>query len=288
LLTNQNFFTNIKAKLSEAGSGADAIKDLSLEEGAAKGLVTELEQAKQDLDAALRNSFDTPGAMQVILRLVRDANIYMNDKSSEPSLPAVEAVARWVTKIVGIFGLDASAQAPYTGLGWSSADAAAAANLDPQTAVKPYAAAYATVKADVQALGLSEASIQNLVEQQAPEVEFAQLEASGERDLERLALPYLRAASRLRDELRAVVSTLQPAAKQAVLALSDRIRDYDLTDLGVQLDDQTDKPSLVKFVPAAKLIAAREEKAALLAEKARQKEEGTFILCRPRKQLLTL
>ena len=80
--------------------------------------------------------------------------------------------------------------------------------------------------------------------------------------------------TRLRDELRAVVSALESSSKQAVLTLSDRIRDYDLTDLGVQLDDQTDKPSLIKFVPASKLIAARDEKAALLAEKARQKEEG--------------
>jgi cysteinyl-tRNA synthetase len=251
---------------------------LSLAESPGKGLTHELEQAKKDLDAALRNSFDTPSAMQVILRLVRNANIYMNDKNSEPSLQALEAVARWVTKIVGIFGLDATAKPPYDGLGWSSAGAAASAHVDPQTAVKPYAAVFAKVKADVQALNLSEASIKTLLHQQTPEAEFAELEKQGERDVEKLALPYLRATSRLRDELRAIVSSaiLEPSTKQAMLALSDRIRDYDLTDLGVQLDDQLDKPSLIKFVPAAKLIAAREEKAAQLAEKARQKEEGMF------------
>ncbi|KAK3303698.1 tRNA synthetases class I (C) catalytic domain-containing protein [Chaetomium strumarium] len=272
--TIDNFFTNIKAKLAEAGSTADGIKDLSLDDTKAKGLIDELEQAKKDLDAALRNSFDTPGAMQIILRLVRDANIYMNDKSTEPSLHALESVARWVTKIVGIFGLDAAAGPPYDGLGWSSADAASTANLEPLTAVKPYAAAYEKVKADIEALNLSEPSIRSLLQQQTPETEFVELEKSGERDLEKLALPYLRATSRLRDELRAILSGLDTNAKQAVLALSDRIRDYDLTDLGVQLDDQTDKPSLIKFVPASKLIAAREEKAALLAEKARLKEEA--------------
>lgn len=212
--------------------------------------------------------------MQVILRLVKEANIYMNDKSAQTSLAAVETVARWVTKVVGILGLDASAQPPYNGLGWASASAAASANLDPQTAVKPFAGAYAKVRADVEALHLTEASVQTLLQQQTPDTEFAQLEKGGERDVEKLALPYLRAASRLRDELRAVVSSLPAASKQAVLALSDRIRDYDLTDIGVQLDDQVDKPSLIKFVPASRLIAAREEKAALLAEKARQKEEG--------------
>ncbi|KAK3291212.1 tRNA synthetases class I (C) catalytic domain-containing protein [Chaetomium fimeti] len=268
--TVDNFFTNVKAKLAEAGSTADGIKGLSLEEGT--GLTEELEQAKKDLDSALRNSFDTPGAMQVILRLVKDANIYMNDKSVQPNLQAVEAVARWVTKVVGILGLDASARPPYNGLGWASASAAA--NLEPKEAVKPYAEAYAKVKADVEGLKLANPSIQNLLQQQTPEAEFADLEKSGERDVEKLAMPYLRATSSLRDELRAIVSALESSSKQAVLSLSDRIRDYDLTDLGVQLDDQTDKPSLIKFVPAAKLIAARDEKAALLADKARQKEEA--------------
>jgi len=127
-----------------------------------------------------------------------------------------------------------------------------------------------------QTLDLSDSLVQALLDQQSPEADFAELEQSGERDPERLALPFVRAVSRLRDELRRIVSSvsLEVKKKHAILELSDRIRDYDLTDLGVQLDDQSDKPSLVKFVPAAKLIAAREEKAALVAERARQKEEA--------------
>jgi len=225
------------------------------------------------LNTALSNSFDTPGAMQVILRLVKDAN-----KSSD-GLQAIEAVARWATKIVGIFGLDASAKPPYDGLGWASAGAAT--NVDPKVGIKPYAAAYTKVKQDVEDLALDVDSVKTLLNQQDPEAEFSELEKGGEQDMEKLALPYLRATSRLRDELRTISSatpaTLEPKAKQAVLSLSDRIRDYDLTDLGVQLDDQIDKPSLVKFVPASRLIAARDEKAALLAEKARQKEEGMWL-----------
>ncbi|KAK3315770.1 tRNA synthetases class I (C) catalytic domain-containing protein [Apodospora peruviana] len=272
-----NFFANIKAKLSEAGSATAAIKDLSLTENNSNGLTEELKQAKKDLTAALSNSFDTPAAMQILLKLVRNANIYMNDKSTQSNLQPVEAVARWVTKIVGIFGLDPSAQPPYEGLGWGPANPIAAADVDPQTAVKPYAAVYETVKKEVESLDLSESPIKVVLEQQSPEAEFAELEKSGERDVEKLALPFIRATSRLRDELRGVISsgaTLDPKLKQTILALSDRIRDYDLTDLGVQLDDQADKPSLVKFVPAARLIAAREEKAGILAEKARQKEEA--------------
>ena len=274
--TLDNFFTNIKARLSEAESAISGVKDLSLSETSSKGLTEELEQAKKDLNKALSNSFDTPTAMQIILRLVRDANIYMIDKSTGSNLKEVEAVARWVTKIVGIFGLDPNAEAPYENLGWGAPNVSLASNVDPQTAVKPFSAVFASVKKEVEDLGLSEPAIKAVLEQQNPEAESAEIEKSGERDVEKLALPFIRATSRLRDELRGIVSsaTLDPSQKQAILLLSDRIRDYDLTDLGVQLDDQTDKPSLVKFVPAAKLIAAREEKAALAAEKAKKKEEG--------------
>ncbi|KAM7196934.1 tRNA synthetases class I (C) catalytic domain containing protein [Rhypophila sp. PSN 637] len=269
--TLDNFFTNIKARISEAESAAPAVGNLFLTEN--KGLGDELEQAKKDLNSALCNSFDTPTAMQILVRLVRDANIYMNSPGS--NIKEVEAVARWVTKIVGIFGLDPNAEPPYEGLGWGSPNVSGAADVDPQTGVKPFSAVYAAVKKEVEDLHLSEASVKTLLEQQDPETEFSEIEKSGEKDVEKLALPFIRATSRLRDGLRSIVSsaTLEPQQKQAILLLSDRIRDYDLTDLGVQLDDQVDKPSLVKFVPAAKLIAAREEKAALAAEKARKKEE---------------
>jgi cysteinyl-tRNA synthetase len=75
--------------------------------------------------------------------------------------------------------------------------------------------------------------------------------------------------------LRRIVSSQAADTKKALLALTDRIRDQDLTNLGVYLDDRPDnQPSLIKFIPAAELIAAREEKAAQAAEKARKKEEA--------------
>ena len=245
-----------------------------------------LEQAQADLDAALRNSFDTAAAMQILMRLVKEANIAMVDASTA-DLKTFEEVARWVTKIVGIFGLDPGAEPPYNALGWRSTTANAI--VDPKEAVKPYAAVFAQVKTEVEALSISESTLQTLLAQQAPDSEFAELEKSGEKDIEALALPYARSVSRLRDELRRYISAGSPDAslKQAILTLSDRIRDYDLTDLGVQLDDQVDKPSLIKFVPAARLIAAREEKFSLAAEKAKQKELGKSI-CRPTSPQSTL
>jgi cysteinyl-tRNA synthetase len=267
----QNFFTNIKSRLAEAYSSTNGVQSLSLKDDkSAGGLREELEQAKKDLDSALNNSFDTPTAMLVVLRLVRDANIYMNDKS-HTDLSAVEAVARWVTRIVGIFGLDANAEPPYDGLGWASASATTYSN--PREAVRPYADALAKVRDEVKSLQLLQPSVDELL-QQNPDKDFESLLQASEKDLERLSLPYVRAISRLRDELRTSAPSLPQDSKKAVLALSDRIRDYDLASLGVQLDDQTDKPSLIKFVPAERLIAARNEKEALAAGKAKQKEEA--------------
>lgn len=221
----------------------------------------------------MTNSFDTPSAMRIISELIRKTNIHVAEHKSDMDVASVEAAARWVTKIVGILGLDANAKPPYNGIGWVSAEAAA--NKEPADAVQPYKAVYATVTKDVQGLGLSDSEAIASLLSQSPDAEFGALAASGTRDPEQLGLPYLRGVSRLRDELRKVAPTASPEVKKSILAFSDRIRDIDLTNIGVYLDDRPDnQPSLIKFIPKAELIAAREEKAAKEAEKARAKEEA--------------
>ncbi|KYK61669.1 cysteinyl-tRNA synthetase [Drechmeria coniospora] len=268
--TISNFFTNTKSWLAEAEAVTDGVKSLSIGEGKlATGLLADLEQAKKEVEGALLNSFDTPRAMLVILKLVNSTNAYLKD-NKDTDLAEVEAIARWITKMVGIFGLDANANAPYDGLGWASA---ISANVDPKTAIGPYAAVFDRVKADVTKLSLPGDAIPTLLGRD-PAKEFASVASSGSRDMEKLALPYLRAVSQIRDELRRVVGAQSPQVKKEILVITDRIRDHDLTNLGVYLDDRPDnQPSLIKFIPAAELIAAREEKAAREAEKARKKEE---------------
>lgn len=222
------------------------------------------------MEAALVNSFDTPRAMLVMLKLVNSTNAYLRD-NKDTDLGQVEAIARWITKMVGIFGLDAHAEAPYEGLGWASA---ISADVDPETAVLPYASVLHQVKADVSKLELASDKMPALLTQD-PGSEFRRIADGGSRDLERLALPYLRVVAQIRDELRRIVSTQSTETKKEILAITDRIRDHDLTNLGVYLDDRPDnQPSLVKFIPAAELVAAREEKAAREAEKSRKKEEA--------------
>ncbi|KAI0471767.1 tRNA synthetases class I (C) catalytic domain-containing protein [Xylariaceae sp. FL0804] len=271
-----NFFINTKSLLVEAsGTTAllkDGMKSLSIEnDSPSKELAAELKQAQTDLEAALANSFDTPLAMRVIADIIRKANIHIRDHPSVMDLATVESIARWITKIVGILGLDANASPPFEGIGWASA--AAAANLDPHTSVQPYEAVYTNVISDVKALNLAPSDTLANLTAQTPRSDFESLANAGVRDPEQLGLPYLRAVAQLRDELRRIAPTSPAETKASILALSDRIRDFDFTDIGVYLDDRPDQPSLIKFIPAAELIAAREEKAAKEAERARAKEE---------------
>lgn len=49
-------------------------------------------------------------------------------------------------------------------------------------------------------------------------------------------MPYLRALSGFRDQVRQLA--MSGAASSDILALTDKLRDHDLVDLGVALDDQ--------------------------------------------------
>ncbi|KAI0157593.1 tRNA synthetases class I (C) catalytic domain-containing protein [Xylariaceae sp. FL1272] len=276
--TVNNFFTNVESLLGEAdvppSTAPVELKKLAISEGAipAEGLPADLEQAKKEVDAALTNSFDTPAVMRAIAEVIRKANIQMGAPQGLVDLPALEATARWITKIIGIFGLDANASYPYEGLGWASP--AVDTNGDPTESVQAYKSAFDKILAEAKALGLPASETWNGLLAQLPDVEFQSLVQEGIRDPKKLARPFLRATSKLRDELRQQAGSSAADLKKAILKLSDRIRDYDLANLGVWLDDRPDAPSLVKFVPAAELIAARDEKAAKEAEKARAKEEA--------------
>lgn len=88
-------------------------------------------------------------------------------------------------------------------------------------------------------------------------------------DREAVLVPYLRALSTFRDSVRRLAREEGKASE--ILALCDQLRDNDMVDLGVALDDQDDGRALVKLVPAEQLRAARDEKAAAAKAKAAQK-----------------
>jgi cysteinyl-tRNA synthetase len=262
-----NFFTTVKSLIAEA-SGKEPMEKLSLEDVAT--LDVALQKAESELRAALTDSFDTPRAMRAIYELVKEANIYINTHKASADARELEKVARWVTKIVGIFGLDANASPPYDGLGW--APSASDKITNPAEAIKPYSSVYQRVISSIKDLAIQSPTLDTLLAADV-DSEFTSVVSTGASDIQSISLPYLRAISRIRDELRRLAPS--SPAKKAILALCDEIRDTDLTNLGVYLDDRPDgQPSLIKFVPREELLAQREEKAVKEREKAALKEEA--------------
>ncbi|CAG8574782.1 303_t:CDS:10 [Dentiscutata erythropus] len=101
---------------------------------------------------------------------------------------------------------------------------------------------------------------------------------------EEVVLPYLRVLSSFRDSVRELAR--QQKGHGEFLALSDKLRDTDLVNLGVSLDDQEDGKALVKFVDKDVLIKAREAKLQLQAEKAAKKEAAAKAKEEERKRKL--
>lgn len=110
-------------------------------------------------------------------------------------------------------------------------------------------------------------------------------EAEGSGDREAVLMPYLRALSTFRDGVRELA--MRPDAKVSeILALCDQLRDQQMVDLGVALDDQEDGHALVKLVPAEQLRAARDEKAAAARDKADKKAASQAAAEKKRREKL--
>ncbi|KAG0655612.1 hypothetical protein C6P46_000780 [Rhodotorula mucilaginosa] len=97
----------------------------------------------------------------------------------------------------------------------------------------------------------------------------AQGSADASFDRESVLMPYLRALSGFRDQVRQLA--MSGAASSEFLALSDRLRDEDLVDLGVALDDQEDGRAMIKLVSPDVLREARDAKLAAAQEKLARK-----------------
>ncbi|KAI5804596.1 tRNA synthetases class I (C) catalytic domain-containing protein [Geopyxis carbonaria] len=218
--TVTNFFTNVKALVAEEAATAGAVPPQPWTPLEAQ-LQRDLDNARTALDAALCDSFNTPAAMQVLADLISAANIYTTKTTS---LPLVKECARWVTRIVTIFGLDASSTPGGADrIGWSDSSASAA----------------------------------------------------GAASTEEAATPFVRLLSSFRSAIRAHAIANPTESSPALLAMCDTLRDTQLPELGVVLDDRDvadGKPALIKFVPAEQLRAERDEKERVRREKEEKKE----------------
>ncbi|RKO89692.1 hypothetical protein BDK51DRAFT_27354, partial [Blyttiomyces helicus] len=106
----------------------------------------------------------------------------------------------------------------------------------------------------------------------------------GGKSLDETLMPYLRAMSSFRDGVRDLAQS--KADHVEILKLCDKLRDEDLAELGVVLDDREGGKALVKLVDKEVLLKQREEKKQREAEKQREKEDRLRAIAQKRLEKL--
>ncbi|KAL2866251.1 cysteine--tRNA ligase [Aspergillus lucknowensis] len=231
------------------------VRDPAAMQGAAENsdstVADALAAAKSAVNEHLCDSFNTPGVMASISELITKYN--SADKSSL-NRKDMEAVARWVTFMVNMLGLNGQTPADSQEIGWSGIDVPEEA----KPFLYPLSAMRDSLRQAARAKTINAEEVSKIVERGG--IPDAVTEATQ---------PY---ASVLSDFC-TKVSSLEESANigKDILALCDRVRDVDLFDLGVYLEDRENLPAIVRPV-SRDLIQAREEKAALALQKQREKE----------------
>ncbi|KAK6439426.1 cysteinyl-tRNA synthetase [Oleoguttula sp. CCFEE 5521] len=244
----ENFFLNV--------NDLPEMKDLSLASngtnGAASSLEGALQEAQQAFREALQASFDTPEAMRTIAGLVSTYNTAANSEIHVPNATSL-SIARWVTEMVHMFGLDATTLQPGQ-IGWSG-------STIPDEG-KPFVQALASWRDTVRAQANDESSDANW-----PVLD----DLPGTRGLDNAYAVAHAAFSQRVSKLKEVSAT-----KASRLKESDYLRDTVLWDLDVGLEDRDGRPSLVRPLSARarRERAEAEEKAnARIAAKAAKEKE---------------
>jgi cysteinyl-tRNA synthetase len=227
-------------------------------------LKTVLAEAKEKVDKALCDSFDTPKAMAAISSLITTFN---NTDRSTTSPEDVHDVALYVTKMVNIFGLNGKGATEPEQIGWDG--------IDIPDSAKPYVYPLSQMRDDLRSAAIenkiSHATVEEIVRKYPAVVEPAA-------DGERRAKSYAAILQDFRDRAldastkgtrRGAHEDIETDPSKEILALCDWVRDVDLWKVDIYLEDRDDAPALVRPVTKG-LREARKEK----DEKTRAKEEA--------------
>ncbi|KAF1997011.1 hypothetical protein P154DRAFT_525181 [Amniculicola lignicola CBS 123094] len=212
----------------------------------------QFESAKEKLHNALADSFDTPTAMRAISALITDYN--SADKTALSDKVSFE-IARWVTSIVRIFGLDGSVAPSDATIGWSGID------IPEEAKESVYAVARERDEIRQHAIA-GDLSPELLTSILSKDKAAKQQDAA--------SIPYAEVLSTFQENVKDLAQKKAPA--KDFLALCDRLRDLDLWDLGIYLEDRENAPSMVRPIDA-ELRAARDQKDAIARQKREAKEK---------------
>ncbi|KAI0513262.1 cysteinyl-tRNA synthetase [Xylaria bambusicola] len=217
-------------------------------------LLITFDKAKEDIDAALCDSFNTSVVMRILSDLITESN-----SAESISDQTVILIARWVTRIVTIFGLDPEGDLSDSDrIGWSG--------LDIPEAAKPYVYPTSELRDKVRTLACS-----NSVDH----ISLARLAdgtmATASTPVAAASIPYDQVLQQFRTDVKALAA--QEASAKDLLTLCDQLRDVHLWKLGIYLEDRNSpQPALIR--PLDKLlIEARAERESASAAKAKAKLE---------------
>ncbi|MCJ1398849.1 hypothetical protein MMC11_002050 [Xylographa trunciseda] len=217
-----------------------------------KELAQALDKAQKELYEALCDSFNTPLAMAIISELI---SVFNGLDKSGLSSQSVAATAKWVTSLVNIFGLNGLTSSKEETIGWSGVSIPEAA--------KSYVFPLSTVRDE---LRRKARSVEGLSSHDLDIVK--QLESLNAGDVQKDARPYAKVAENFAQHISALKSS--SSLSKDVLQLCDRLRNIDLWDQGIYLEDRDgNQPALVRPI-TKELLAARQEK----EEKDRQKQKA--------------
>lgn len=245
-----NFFLNVK----------DALSDNRLDATQGSTLALAFQSAESEMYEALCDSFNTARAMAIISRLVSE--FHSTDRSSLSS-ESVRAAGKWVTRMVNIFGLNGATHAESDQIGWCG--------IEIPSPAAPYVFPLAKLRDDLRKAarskqGIAQAAINTAIQNHS--VENGTTDPSS-------AL-YANVFQRFRSDSEAIASSSSNMSKD-ILTLCDRVRDVDLWELNIYLEDRESQPALVRPVTTA-LAAARKDREARVrkkeAEKLKRDEEA--------------
>ncbi|GLA43110.1 hypothetical protein AnigIFM63309_000836 [Aspergillus niger] len=246
-----NFF--VKAKDPSSFRSSDEAPTSSSET-----LSQALKSTQEKVHEYFCDSFDTPKVMAAISELVTTFNAL---DSQTLDLKVVESMGTWVTQIVTIFGLNGAASPDSCGIGWEGTDIPEAA----KRFLYPLSAMRDTLRqAAMSGTPITAEQVKDIVA----------TSATKEATVSDSDKPYSQVLDNFTSQLASLSLDDTKQASKDILSLCDRLRNVDLFNLGIYLEDRENKPALVR--PVTKdMLQAREEQArkALLKQQEKEKQE---------------
>ncbi|KAJ3790369.1 tRNA synthetases class I (C) catalytic domain-containing protein [Lentinula aff. detonsa] len=149
--TLNNFFTNVKALVSQAQNNGVTSDGYHHYEDLEKELVAKFHQSQHTFRAALCDSFNTPEALDVLRDLVSRTNTYINSRGKAVNLGVVQNIARWVGKMLRMFGLG---EGESSEIGWGQEGNTEGGAVNREEILMPYLRSLSTFRDGVRRLAI--------------------------------------------------------------------------------------------------------------------------------------